>query len=62
MCSHNNSIILFSDFGPYGPYIGQMESVIRRIAPNAPIINLLSNAPTADPRSLSDFSSVILIR
>ena len=50
MCSHNNSIILFSDFGPYGPYIGQMESVIRRIAPNAPIINLLSNAPTADPR------------
>src|SRR5664279_2176998 len=44
------SIILFTDFGPAGPYIGQMESVLRQIAPNVPIINLLSNAPTADPR------------
>lgn len=43
-------IILFTDFGPAGPYIGQMESALRLIAPNIPIINLLSNAPTADPR------------
>lgn len=43
-------IILFTDFGPSGPYIGQMESVLRQTAPNVPIINLLSNAPTADPR------------
>ena len=27
-----------------------MESVLRQIAPNVPVINLLSNAPTADPR------------
>ncbi|MFZ2312525.1 MAG: SAM-dependent chlorinase/fluorinase [Methylobacter sp.] len=44
------SIVLFTDFGPSGPYIGQMESVLRLTAPNVPIINLLSNAPTADPR------------
>ena len=44
------SIVLFTDFGPSGPYIGQMESVIRLIAPNVPVVNLLSNAPTADPR------------
>jgi S-adenosylmethionine hydrolase len=43
-------IVLFTDFGPSGPYIGQMESVLRREAPNVPVINLLSNAPTADPR------------
>ncbi|MGZ4956921.1 MAG: SAM hydrolase/SAM-dependent halogenase family protein [Methylobacter sp.] len=43
-------IIFFTDFGPSGPYIGQMESVLRLTAPNVPVINLLSNAPTADPR------------
>lgn len=43
-------IVLFTDFGPSGPYIGQMESVLRLTAPNVPVINLLSNAPTADPR------------
>ncbi len=43
-------IVLFTDFGPAGPYIGQMESVLRQTAPNVPVINLLSNAPSADPR------------
>ncbi|MDO9270030.1 MAG: SAM-dependent chlorinase/fluorinase [Methylobacter sp.] len=43
------SIVLFTDFGPAGPYIGQMESVLRLAAPNVPVINLLSNAPTANP-------------
>lgn len=43
-------IVLFTDFGPSGPYIGQMEAAIRQVAPDAPVINLLSNAPTADPR------------
>jgi hypothetical protein len=42
-------IVLFTDFGPSGPYIGQMESVLRQTAPNTPVINLLSNAPIADP-------------
>jgi len=43
-------IVLFTDFGPSGPYVGQMESMLRLTAPNVPVINLLSNAPTADPR------------
>lgn len=43
-------IVLFTDFGPSGPYVGQMESVLRQAAPDVPVINLLSNAPTADPR------------
>jgi len=50
MCWRNNSIVLFTDFGPSGPYIGQMESVLLQAAPIVPVINLLSNAPTADPR------------
>lgn len=45
-----NSIVLFTDFGPAGPYTGQMESVLRQTAPDNPIIHLLSNAPTVDPK------------
>ena len=45
------AIILFTDFGPTGPYLGQIESVLRLIAPAAPVINLLSNAPAANPRA-----------
>lgn len=43
------AIILFTDFGSEGPYVGQMESVIEQIAPNTKVINLLSNAPQGDP-------------
>ncbi len=43
------AIVLFTDFGGEGPYMGQMESVIDNLAPDARVIHLLSNAPTADP-------------
>jgi S-adenosylmethionine hydrolase len=43
-------VVLFTDFGPSGPYTGQMEIVLRQSAPNVPVIHLLSNAPIADPR------------
>jgi len=45
-----SQIILFTDFGASGPYLGQMESVLRQTAPTVPVINLLSNAPIANPR------------
>lgn len=38
-------IVMFTDFGAEGPYLGQMEAVIRTEAPTEPVINLLSNAP-----------------
>ena len=41
-------VYFFSDFGPYGPYTGQVEAVIRDKT-QAQFINLLSNAPAADP-------------
>ncbi len=43
-------ILLFTDFGCFGPYTGQMEWVIQQISPQAPVINLLNNAPAANPR------------
>lgn len=42
-------IHLFTDFGVHGPYLGQMQAVLRRAAPDIPIINLLSDAPPWDP-------------
>lgn len=44
-------IVLFTDFGPSGPYLGQVESVLRQIAPNHPVIHLVSNAPSGNPRA-----------
>jgi S-adenosylmethionine hydrolase len=43
-------IFLFTDFGAEGPYLGQMEAVLRSQAPGVEVINLLSNAPAGDPR------------
>jgi S-adenosyl-L-methionine hydrolase (adenosine-forming) len=47
------AIILFTDFGPCGPYLGQMESVLRQITPTTPVIHLLNNAPAANPYASS---------
>lgn len=42
-------IATFTDFGPNGPYLGQMEMATRAIAPTIPVIHLLSDAPVFDP-------------
>ena len=44
-------ILFFTDFGPSGPYIGQMRSAITERAPNEIIIELLSNAPAFEPKA-----------
>jgi S-adenosylmethionine hydrolase len=44
-------IILFTDFGVQGPYLGQMEMVIRQSLPSAPVVNLVADAPAFDPRA-----------
>lgn len=43
-------ILLFTDFGLSGPYIGQMKVVLHRAAPSVPVIDLISNAPAFEPR------------
>jgi len=46
-------ILLFTDFGAEGPYLGQMEAVLKLTAPGVTVINLLSNAPAGEPRLAS---------
>lgn len=44
-------IVLFTDFGLEGPYIGQMKARILRDLPGAAIIDLFTDAPTANPKA-----------
>ncbi|MBI3771155.1 MAG: SAM-dependent chlorinase/fluorinase [Gammaproteobacteria bacterium] len=44
-------IVLFTDFGLQGPYIGQMQAVLARLAPSVPVINLFADAPTFRPQA-----------
>lgn len=43
-------IILFTDFGDSGPYVGQMKAVLGREAPGVPIIDLLHDAPAFEAK------------
>lgn len=42
--------VLYTDFGPAGPYLGQMKGVLSAAAPDIPVIDLLSDAPAFTPR------------
>ncbi len=44
-------ILLFTDFGFEGPYVGQMKAVLAEQAPGEPVIDLMHDAPRHDPRS-----------
>jgi S-adenosylmethionine hydrolase len=41
-------LVLFTDFGLQGPYIGQVEAVLQQHAPGVPVINLFSDLPPFD--------------
>ena len=41
-------IVLLTDFGLEGPYIGQVEAVLHRQAPGVPVVNLFSDLPPFD--------------
>ncbi len=43
-------IILFSDFGLDGPYIGQVKAVLHHEAPGEPVIDLFADAPAHNPK------------
>ena len=42
---------LFTDYGLQGPYIGQIQAVLFRLAPRLKVINLLADAPRNNPRA-----------
>ena len=44
-------IVLFTDFGFNGPYLGQMKAVIWQQAPELPIIDLFADAPVHNPHA-----------
>lgn len=41
-------IVLFTDFGLAGPYLGQMKARLHRMAPGIPVIDLFTDAPAHD--------------
>jgi len=44
-------IVLFTDFGLYGPYTGQVKAVLHQMAPGVPAIDLFADAPVANPKA-----------
>jgi S-adenosylmethionine hydrolase len=42
-------ILLFTDFGLAGPYVGAMTAVLRREAPEVPVVDLMADAPAFRP-------------
>lgn len=44
-------IVLFTDFGLAGPYVGQMKAALHRGAPQCPVVDLLADAPRFDPKA-----------
>ncbi len=44
-------IVLFTDFGVEGPYVGQMKAVLAREAPAVPVIDLFADAPRCNPKA-----------
>lgn len=41
-------IVLFTDFGDSGPYVGQMKAALAQRAPATPVIDLLNDVPRFD--------------
>ena len=44
-------IVLFTDFGVTGHYVGQMKAVLCQRAPTTPLIDLMHDAPNFDPQA-----------
>lgn len=43
-------IVLFTDFGLNGPYVGQMKAVLLACAPSVPVVDLFADAPAFEPQ------------
>lgn len=43
-------LVLFTDFGHAGPYVGQIKAVLQSLAPNVLVIDLLHYAPAFGPK------------
>lgn len=55
-------ILLFTDFGWLGPYVGQMHAAIRMAAPGVPVVDLMHDAPTFDPHAAACLLAALAAR
>ena len=53
-------IAIFTDFSWQGPYVGQMKSVLMRQAPGVPVVDLMHDAPSFDPKASAYLLSALL--
>ena len=44
-------LVIFTDFGTDGPYVGQMKAALHLGAPGLPVVDLIHDAPAFDPKS-----------
>lgn len=42
-------IVLYTDFGARGPYVGQVKGALHRAAPEVPVVDLMNDAPAHEP-------------
>ena len=52
-------ILLYTDFGTTGPYVGQMKAVLRRMAPDVPVVDIMHDAPVWNPRAAAYYLAAL---
>lgn len=53
-------IVLFTDFGWQGPYVGQMKAVLACEAPSVPVVDLMHDAPVYSSRAAAYLLAALL--
>jgi len=46
----HRAVFMVTDFGPCGPYIGQMHAALARTVPGLPVVDLVNDMPRFSPR------------
>jgi S-adenosylmethionine hydrolase len=52
-------LLLVTDFGSKGPYLGQMRIVLSELAPDHQVIDLISDAPLMQPKAAAYLLSAL---
>lgn len=55
-------ILIYTDFGWNGPYVGEMHSVLARLAPGVAIVDLMHDAPRYHPEAAGIYLESMLAR
>lgn len=55
-------ILLFTDYGYDGPYVGQLKATAAALAPNVPVIDLMHDAPHFNPMACAYLLAALVKR